>query len=181
MTDLAAVKTVLRSFRIELPSWAFGLSGTRFRVFGQPGVPRTVFEKIDDAAVVHRLTGAAPTVAVHIPWDATGDYGALAAYARDQGVAIGTVNANVFQDDAYMLGSVCHPDAGVRAKALDHLCECIGIMDAAGSRDLKLPSSCSGSCMRCIWRAASTRRRGSRSCSTKATTSSRRSPGRSGR
>ena len=72
-----------------------------------------MFEKIDDAAVVHRLTGAAPTVAVHIPWDATADYGALAAYARGQGVAIGTVNANVFQDDAYMLGSVCHPDAGV--------------------------------------------------------------------
>ena len=93
MTDLAAVKAVLRAFRIELPSWAFGLSGTRFKVFGQPGVPRTVFEKIDDAAVVHRLTGAAPAVAVHIPWDATGDYGALAAYARDQGVAIGTVNA----------------------------------------------------------------------------------------
>jgi L-rhamnose isomerase/sugar isomerase len=138
MADEAAVKAVLRAFRIELPSWAFGLSGTRFKVFGQPGVPRTVFEKIDDAAVVHRLTGAAPTVAVHIPWDATGDYGALAAYARDQGVAIGTVNANVFQDDAYMLGSVCHPDAGVRAKALDHLCECAEIMDQTGSRDLKL-------------------------------------------
>lgn len=112
MTDLAVVKAVLRAFRIELPWWAFGLSGTRFRVLGQPGVPRTVFGKIDDAAVVHRLTGAAPAVAVHIPWDATGDYGALAAYAMDQGVAIGTVNANVFQDDAGYAGKIAAERVG---------------------------------------------------------------------
>jgi len=138
MPDLTAVKSVLRAQRIETPSWAFGNTGTRFKVFAQPGVPRTVTEKIDDAAQVHRYTGAAPSVAVHIPWDAVDDYAALAAYARDQGVAIGTVNANVFQDDAYRLGSVAHPDAAVRRKAVGHLLECVDIMGATGSADLKL-------------------------------------------
>ena len=138
MPDLTAVKSALRAHRIELPSWAFGNTGTRFKVFAQPGVPRTPQEKIDDAAQVHAYTGVAPTVAVHIPWDKVDDYAALAAYARERGVAIGTVNANVFQDDAYRLGSVANPDPAVRAKALDRLMECVDIMDATGSADLKL-------------------------------------------
>ena len=138
MPDLTAVKSALRAHRIELPSWAFGNTGTRFKVFAQPGVPRTPQEKIDDAAQVHAYTGVAPTVAVHIPWDKVDDYAELAAYARDRGVAIGTVNANVFQDDAYRLGSVANPDPAVRAKALDRLMECVDIMDATGSADLKL-------------------------------------------
>ena len=138
MPDLSAVKKVLEAQRIELPSWAFGNTGTRFKVFAKPGTPRTPQEKIDDAAQVHRFTGVAPAVAVHIPWDRVDDYAGLAAYARDQGVAVGTVNANVFQDDDYMLGSVCHPDPRVRRKALDHLLECVDIMDATGSQDLKL-------------------------------------------
>src|ERR1700730_7748520 len=110
MPDLSVVKAVLREQRIELPSWAFGNTGTRFKVFAQPGVPRTVLEKVDDAAQVHRFTGVAPSVAVHIPWDKADDYAALAAYAKDQGIAVGTVNANVFQDDDYRLGSVANPD-----------------------------------------------------------------------
>ncbi len=138
MSDPAAVKAALRQQRIELPSWAFGNSGTRFKVFAQPGVPRTPFEKVDDAATVHRFTGVAPTVALHIPWDAVDDYGQLAKHAADQGVAVGTINANVFQDDDYKLGSVCNPDPRVRRKALDHLLECVDVMDATGSRDLKL-------------------------------------------
>src|SRR6478672_1352537 len=138
MPDLTAVKTTLESQRIELPSWAFGNTGTRFKVFAQPGTPRTPQEKIDDAAQVHAFTGVAPSVAVHIPWDKVDDYAELAAYARDRGVAIGTVNANVFQDDDYRLGSVANPDPRVRAKALAHLMECIDIMDATGSQDLKL-------------------------------------------
>jgi L-rhamnose isomerase / sugar isomerase len=128
----------VRSLRIELPSWAFGNSGTRFKVFAQRGVPRTPAEKIDDAAQVHRFTGAAPTVALHIPWDKVDDYADLARHAESAGVALGTINANVFQDDDYMLGSVCNPDPRVRRKALDHLLECVDIMDATGSRDLKL-------------------------------------------
>jgi L-rhamnose isomerase / sugar isomerase len=138
MPDLTAAKTALREHRIEIPSWAFMNTGTRFKVFAQPGVPRTPEEKIDDAAQVHLYTGVAPNVAVHIPWDRVDDYAALAAYARDAGVRIGTVNSNVFQDDDYKLGSVANPDARVRRKAVDHLLECVDIMDATGSRDLKL-------------------------------------------
>jgi L-rhamnose isomerase/sugar isomerase len=129
---------VLRDQAIELPSWAFGNSGTRFKVFPQAGVPRDPFEKIDDAAQVHRYTGVAPSVALHIPWDRVDDFSGLAARAADQGVRLGTINANVFQDNDFMLGSVTNPDAGVRKKALAHLLECVDVMDATGSRDLKL-------------------------------------------
>ncbi|PRY01693.1 L-rhamnose isomerase [Allonocardiopsis opalescens] len=134
----AAVKAALRTQSIELPSWAFGNSGTRFKVFAQPGVPRTPEEKIEDAAQVHRYTGIAPSVALHIPWDEVDDYAALAAHAASAGVRIGTINANVFQDDDYRLGSVTNPDPRVRRKAVDHLLECVDVMDATGSRDLKL-------------------------------------------
>jgi L-rhamnose isomerase / sugar isomerase len=138
MRDMTAVKTALKAQRIELPSWAFGNSGTRFKVFAQPGVPRTPQEKIDDAAQVHQYTGVAPAVAVHIPWDRVDDYLALGEYAASRGVSIGAVNANVFQDDDYRLGSVANPDPLIRRKAVDHLLECVGIMCATGSRDLKL-------------------------------------------
>ena len=77
-------------------------------------------------------------MALHIPWDRVDDYAELAKYAADQGVGIGTINANVFQDDDYKLGSVTNPDPRVRRKAIDHLLECVDIMDATGSRDLKL-------------------------------------------
>ncbi|WP_086853293.1 L-rhamnose isomerase [Amycolatopsis kentuckyensis] len=136
--DLTAVKQALRAQRIETPSWAYANSGTRFKVFPQPGVPRTPEEKIADAATVHKFTGVAPSVALHIPWDKVGDYAALTAYARDLGVEIGAINTNVFQDEDYKLGSVTNPDAGIRRKATDHLLEAIDIMDATGSRDLKL-------------------------------------------
>jgi L-rhamnose isomerase / sugar isomerase len=137
-TDIAQVKAALRTQHIETPSWAYGNSGTRFKVFPQEGVPRTPQEKIDDAAQVHRFTGVAPTVALHIPWDRVEDYAALATYARDRGVRVGVINSNVFQDDDYMLGSVTNPDPAVRKKALNHLLDCVDIMDATGSRDLKL-------------------------------------------
>lgn len=132
------VKQALRTQRIETPSWAYANSGTRFKVFPQEGVPRDPYEKIADAAMVHRLTGVAPTVALHIPWDRVDDYADLARYAADQGVALGAINANVFQDNDYKLGSVTNPDPGVRRKAIDHLLECVDIMDRTGSRDLKL-------------------------------------------
>src|SRR5690242_12222972 len=138
MRDLTAVKAALKGHEIELPSWAFGNSGTRFKVFGQPGVPRTPWEKAEDAAQVHRFTGVAPRMAVHIPWDKVDDYAALARHAGDLGIRIGAVNANVFQDEDYKLGSVCNPDPRVRKKAVGHLLECVDVMDATGSRDLKL-------------------------------------------
>jgi L-rhamnose isomerase / sugar isomerase len=138
MPDLATVKDAIGELRIELPSWSFGNTGTRFKVFTQPGVPRTPQEKIDDAAQVHALTGAAPSVALHIPWDSVPDFGELASYARDTGMRIGTINANVFQDDDFRLGSVANPDPAIRAKAVDRLLECVDVMDATGSADLKL-------------------------------------------
>ncbi|NUP15989.1 MAG: L-rhamnose isomerase [Streptomyces sp.] len=138
MTELAAVKAALKTQAVETPSWAYGNSGTRFKVFAQEGVPRTPREKLDDAAQVHAFTGVAPTVALHIPWDKVDDYAALAKHAEERGVRLGAINSNTFQDDDYKLGSICHPDAAVRRKAVDHLLECVDIMDATGSRDLKL-------------------------------------------
>lgn len=123
---------------IELPSWAFGNSGTRFKVFGTPGTPRTVEEKIADAATVHRFTGLAPAVALHIPWDHVDDFSALRSYAAEHGVQLGTVNSNTFQDDIYKFGSLTHSDPSVRQKAIDHHFRCIDVMDATGSRDLKI-------------------------------------------
>jgi L-rhamnose isomerase / sugar isomerase len=138
MADQNQVVATLLRQQIELPSWAFGNSGTRFKVFAQKGVPRDPFEKVADAAQVHAFTGVAPSVALHIPWDRVDDFAALAAGAKDLGVRLGTINANVFQDNDYMLGSVTHPDPRVRRKATDHLLECVDVMDATGSRDLKL-------------------------------------------
>jgi L-rhamnose isomerase/sugar isomerase len=138
VTELAAVKAALKTQAVETPSWAYGNSGTRFKVFAQQGVPRTPQEKLEDAAQVHAFTGVAPTVALHIPWDKVEDYAALAKFAEERGVKLGAINSNTFQDDDYKLGSICHPDASVRRKALDHLLECVDIMDATGSQDLKL-------------------------------------------
>ncbi|HEY5249370.1 MAG TPA: L-rhamnose isomerase [Dermatophilaceae bacterium] len=123
---------------IELPSWAFGNSGTRFRVFTTPGTPRTIEEKIADAAQVHQYTGLSPSVALHIPWDKSEDYAALGRYAADLGLRLGTVNSNTFQDDAYKFGSLTHTDPVVRQKAIDHHFECLDIMNATGSSDLKI-------------------------------------------
>ncbi|SDC90025.1 L-rhamnose isomerase / sugar isomerase [Geodermatophilus telluris] len=123
---------------IELPSWAFGNSGTRFKVFGQPGVARDPFEKIEDAAQVHRFTGVAPRVSLHVPWDLVDDFGKLAAHAADLGVSIGAINSNLFQDDDYRLGSLTHPEKRVRDKAIAHHAQCVDVMRATGSTDLKL-------------------------------------------
>jgi len=127
-----------RDLSIELPSWAFGNSGTRFKVFAQKGVPRDPYEKIADAAAVQRFTGLAPTVALHIPWDLVDDYGKLRAYAEDHGVALGTINSNTFQDDDYKLGSLTNADPAIRRKAVQHNLDCIEVMNATGSRDLKI-------------------------------------------
>lgn len=123
---------------IELPSWAFGNSGTRFKVFATPGTPRDPYEKIADAAQVHAHTALAPTVALHIPWDKVDSYDDLRRHAEDLGVQLGTINSNTFQDDDYKFGALTHEDAAVRRKAIDHHLECIDIMHATGSRDLKI-------------------------------------------
>ena len=139
MTTLSSdIQSQLTAQGIELPSWAFGNSGTRFKVFQTPGTPRDPFEKIADAAEVNRVTALAPSVALHIPWDKVDDFSALRRYAEDLGVQLGTINSNTFQDDDYKFGALTHEDAGVRRKAIDHHIECIDVMDATGSRDLKV-------------------------------------------
>src|SRR3954464_10011165 len=120
-----AVEAALAGLEIETPSWGYGDSGTRFAVFQQAGRPRDVFERLDDAAEVHRLTGAAPAVALHFPWDQVDDLATLRVHAESVGLRIGAVNPNLFQDPEYMLGSITHPHAAVRAKAVAHLLECV--------------------------------------------------------
>lgn len=128
----------LEQLEIEVPSWAYGNTGTRFKVFPQPGVPRNPFEKIEDAAQVHKYTGLAPRVALHIPWDKVDDYSQLSSFAADHGLELGTINSNTFQDELYKLGSLTHSDSKVRKRAIDHHLECIEIMGKTGSRDLKI-------------------------------------------
>jgi L-rhamnose isomerase/sugar isomerase len=133
-----AMTDILEAQAIELPSWAFGNSGTRFKVFTTAGTPRNPYEKIEDAATVHRFTGLAPSVALHIPWDKVDDFADLKAHAEGLGVSLGTINSNTFQDDIYRFGSLTHVDKKVRQAAIDHHLECIEIMDKTGSRDLKI-------------------------------------------
>ncbi len=138
MPTFAEIEGALERLAIEVPSWAYGNSGTRFKVFAQPGVPRDPFEKVADAAEVNRHTGLAQSIALHIPWDEVDDFERLRKFAEGLGVRIGTINTNTFQDDDYKLGSLCHHDQGVRAKAIAHMRRCVDIMDATGSRDLKI-------------------------------------------
>ncbi|WP_066521311.1 L-rhamnose isomerase [Curtobacterium ammoniigenes] len=136
--DIGGISDQLAAQQIELPSWAFGNSGTRFKVFATPGTPRDPYEKIADAAQVHKHTGLAPTVALHIPWDHVDDFGDLRRHAEAHGVRLGTINSNTFQDDDYKFGALTHVDPAVRQKAIDHHLQCIDVMHQTGSRDLKI-------------------------------------------
>src|SRR5436309_9988109 len=136
--DIARVEAALRAQAVETPSWAFGNSGTRFAVFAQPGAPRDPFEKLEDAAEVHRLTGVAPSVALHIPWDKVDNVDDLRARAAELGLRIGAINPNLFQEPEYKLGSLCNPEAGVRRRAVEHVRECIEIAAHVGSDAISL-------------------------------------------
>ncbi len=138
--DVGALKETVKAHHIETPSWGYANSGTRFKAFPWPGAATTTTQKLDDAAMVHRMTGIASTVALHIPWDkpADDDYDAVRDYAREQGIGIGAINPNVFQDDVYRLGSLGNPDPGVQEQGLDHILECCDIMRRTGSDILSL-------------------------------------------
>jgi L-rhamnose isomerase / sugar isomerase len=136
--DVDAVETALRAQVVETPSWAYGNSGTRFAVFAQPGVPRDPFEKLEDAAEVHRHTGVARSVALHIPWDRVDDFAALREHADQLGVRLGAINPNLFQEPEYKLGSLCHPLEAVRRQAVDHIAECMAIAGETGSDVISL-------------------------------------------
>ena len=168
MTD---VEARLRELVIETPSWGYGDSGTRFGTFPQPGRPRDVFERIDDAAEVHRLTGTAGAVALHFPWDQVDDFGALRAHIESRGLKVGAVNPNLFQDPDYKLGSVTHPDARVREKAVEHL------SSASGSpRRSAPPRSRCGSPTAPTTRARTTCARAASGCTSRSRRSTRSCP-----
>jgi L-rhamnose isomerase/sugar isomerase len=128
----------LAALEIETPSWGYGNSGTRFHVYPWPGAARSIEERMDDAALVHRLTGCCPSVALHIPWDRVDDWAGLRNYARERGLRLGAINPNTFGDDEYRLGSFCNPDERVRARAIDHCRECIEIGRELGSTILSM-------------------------------------------
>lgn len=136
--NVEKVKDQLKKQHIETPSWGYGNSGTRFKVFPWGGAARNLPEKLADAGYIHRLTGIAPSVAIHIPWDKVDDWSAAKQYAAEQGVTIGAVNPNLFQDEQYKLGSMCHPSASVREEAIAHMVECCDIMEKTGSNLLSL-------------------------------------------
>jgi len=136
--DVDWVEERLKAFQVETPSWGYRDSGTRFVVFHQPGAARNVHECIKDAAFVHRLTGACPSVALHIPWDRVEDFRALREEAEVQGIRIGAINPNLFQDPDYKFGSLTNARPEVRKKALEHIFECIEIMEQVRSDVLSL-------------------------------------------
>ena len=136
--EIEPVKTAIKRLRIETPSWGYGNSGTRFQVFPFEGAAQTLYQKMEDAALVNRLTGACPSMAIHIPWDLVDDWDAVAAYAKKLGIAIGAVNPNLFQDEEYKFGSTCNPSATIRKQAIERMEECIQIARKVGSHDLSL-------------------------------------------
>ncbi|HYZ00302.1 MAG TPA: L-rhamnose isomerase [Candidatus Binatia bacterium] len=136
--DVERALAACAEFEVETPSWGYGDSGTRFRTFPFPGAARTVWEKLEDAAEVHRLTGACPGVALHIPWDRVEDPAELVRFARARGLRPGSINPNLFQEEEYRLGSLTHPDQAVRRQALGHVRECVELARAVGSESVSL-------------------------------------------
>jgi L-rhamnose isomerase/sugar isomerase len=135
------VHRALDTFAIEVPSWGFANTGTRFGKFIQDSAATTTDEKLADAGQVHAFTGCTPTVAMHVKWDFPGgvkDSVAVSAMAARYGVAVGSINPNVFEDQIYKNGSLGNPDVMVRDKALEHLLESAEIGRATGSRDISL-------------------------------------------
>jgi L-rhamnose isomerase / sugar isomerase len=139
--DPASATHVLESLRIEIPSWGFANTGTRFGKFLQAGAATTTEEKFADAAQVNALTGITPLLALHVQWDLPGgveDVGKIKKLAARHGVEPGSINPNLFQDQEYKFGSMCNPDPGIRRKAVDHLLESVEIAKGLGSRDVSL-------------------------------------------
>ncbi|MEF8850457.1 MAG: L-rhamnose isomerase, partial [Candidatus Bipolaricaulota bacterium] len=136
--NLEEVKESIKDLNIETPSWGYSNAGTRFATFEEPYAARNVEDRLEDAAKVQELTGGSPSVAIHIPWDKTSDYGKLREKAERLGVEIGAVNPNLFEDYDYKFGSLAHPDSSVRQKAVDHVFECIDVMREVNSDVLSL-------------------------------------------
>jgi L-rhamnose isomerase / sugar isomerase len=141
--DIELITRRVAQFGVAIPSWGVGTGGTRFARFPGVGEPRNVFEKLNDCAVIHALTGATPTVSLHLPWDNAQDIGALRAHGDALGLGFDAVNSNTFQDQAgqqqsYKFGSLTHTSRDVRAQAIAHNLDCIRIGQALGSTALTL-------------------------------------------
>jgi L-rhamnose isomerase/sugar isomerase len=136
--NVAWVREQIKNFKVETPSWGYGNSGTRFKVFKQKGMPSTLFEKLDDAAQVNKHTGICPSVAIHIPWDKTDDYDKVKEYAESINLKIGAVNPNLFQEEEYIFGSVCNVKKEIRQKAIAHMKECVDIARKVDSKIISL-------------------------------------------
>jgi L-rhamnose isomerase/sugar isomerase len=139
--DIDAVTKAVSNFKVAIPSWGVGTGGTRFGRFPGLGEPRNVFEKLEDCGVIARLTGATPTVSLHIPWDKTDDYKALREHGAALGLGFDAMNSNTFQDQSnqplsYKYGSLTHSDAATRAQAVAHNIECINAGKQLGSKAL---------------------------------------------
>jgi L-rhamnose isomerase/sugar isomerase len=135
------VNRTLDAFQIEIPSWGFANTGTRFGKFVQAAAASTIEEKFADAAEVNRLTGATPTLALHVLWDlpnGAADIPVVRALERSSGVRAGSINPNLFQDQEYKFGSLCNPDAGVREQAVAHVLDSIELARELGCRDISL-------------------------------------------
>jgi len=136
--NIEGVKQKIKTFKVETPSWGYGDSGTRFKTFKQAGVPRDIFEKLEDAAQVNKVTGMCPSVAIHIPWDKVDDYKKVKEFAAQLGLKIGAVNPNLFQDDDYKFGSLTNVQPEIRKKATMHMLECIDIARQVDSNIISL-------------------------------------------
>jgi L-rhamnose isomerase / sugar isomerase len=139
--DIDAVTRAVSNFKVAIPSWGVGTGGTRFGRFPGLGEPRNVFEKLEDCGVIAKLTGATPTVSLHIPWDRTDDYKALREHGAALGLGFDAMNSNTFQDQAdqklsYKYGSLTHTDAATRAQAVAHNIDCINAGKQLGSKAL---------------------------------------------
>ncbi|HKD13234.1 MAG TPA: TIM barrel protein [Candidatus Angelobacter sp.] len=137
----ALIYRALDTFNIELPSWGFANTGTRFGKFIQVAAAITVEDKFSDAGQVHALTGTCPTVALHSLWDFPNgleDVAHVQRWAEKYGVRPGSINPNVFQDQEYKYGSLGNPDAATRKRALDHILECVAVADSLKCRDISL-------------------------------------------
>ena len=135
------VFAALDSFRIEVPSWGFANTGTRFGKFVQPAAATNIEEKFADAAQVNNLTGASPTVALHVLWDLPGgvaDARAIKALEAKYGIRAGSINPNLFQDQIYKYGSICNPSAEIRRQAIDHLLDSVAISKALNAPDVSI-------------------------------------------
>src|SRR5512134_1731643 len=136
--DIERLTAAAGRFRVALPSWALATGGTRFARFPEPGEPQTIYEKIDDCAVIQSLVRVTPAISLHIPWDRPDSPAELRAYAKARGLHIDSTNSNTFQDQpgqplSYKFGSLTHTSAAVRRQAIDHNIECLALGEQLGA------------------------------------------------